>query len=341
MRYLLLAVFVLSGTAINFLISKRINKNAPHVLLSGLRLLIGGSLLLFPAVLFGGELIKIEMTSLWKNIVIGVLLLGIPHAFIFKSLGEKTASEVDVTFIEASIPSLLIVYLYLIDVHFDFYSLNGILIFLFIIILFIGLLIFLVDSKSTVADSKGKIMLLIAALSTAMAILLIPIFFKRIDTNLTGYEVFWVTAARTGLIAVSAGIVNILAHKYVDHASYADGNWKWLHLFELSVIGTCIGWMSFFCLEHVSILSPVLSSSIFLPAMGLLLIPITTLLYGKYVLGKILSKTSSLGAVFILVAWLGIIITTFFGGPNGYPNSPNRVGQSEQLQPLVNVDNTN
>ena len=288
-----LLTFLLSGTAINFLI-KRWVRGARPVLLSGQRLVVGGVTLLLAGALGGASIL--DAGDIGKLLLVGLLVYTIPHPLIFMALKRPGTTEADAAFIESAIPgsAILLFSLPRISQMSPTAALTTVGAEAIIIA---GLVVFLRNPTQTNAATprrkwtSGHVLLLLASLSTAAGIILVDLLFPSHGAPLQ------VAMVRTGWATLLAGFANIVYSRVVERDEVPSPP-HWIHIFGLALVGTVIGWTSLFWLAK---------SSMTATAVGIILIPVATALYRR-AQGISMNRYQTIGATLIVVAASALIL---------------------------------
>ena len=286
-----LLVFVLTGTAINFLIKRWVRSVRP-VRLSGQRLVAGGSILLCAGALGGASIL--DAGDLAKLLLVGLLVYTIPHPLIFMALKRPGTTEADAAFIESAIPGSAIL-LFSLPRLSQMGPKAALLTLGAEAMIFAGLLVFLRPPAATPKARRpwtsGHVLLLLASLSTAAGILLVDLLFPSSGAPLR------VAMVRTGWATLLAGLSNLAYSAAVERDPVPNPP-HWRHILGLALVGTVAGWTSLFWLAKSSMLAT---------AVGIILIPVATALYRR-LQGARMARNQTIGATLIVIAAAVLIL---------------------------------
>lgn len=280
-----LVVFVLSGTAINFLIKRWVTSARP-VRLSGQRLMLGGAILLAAGAIGGASIF--DAGDLGKLLLVGLLVYTLPHPLIFMALKRPGTTEADAAFIESAIPGSVLL-LFSLPRLSQMPPQTALLTLAAEALILAGLYLFLREPASSANHrhrlNAGHVLLLFASLSTAAGILLVDLLFPSSGAP-------WrVAMVRTGWATLLAGMAN-WGYSLVVERSPVPSPPRIAHILGLALVGTVAGWTSLFWLAK---------SSMVATAVGIILIPVATALYRR-MQGARMTPSQSHGAALILVA---------------------------------------
>jgi hypothetical protein len=241
--YIAYPCFVLSGAAVNILLKSQGLKSSLlgwaqvvyAVELNGIRLVVAGLVLVAVALLWRVDL---SARGVWRCGAVGLLMMAVPQGLLFYAL-SRTATANTAAFAEATIPGIVLIYLLAGGWQLErapALCVTGAL---------AGLLVFLYNEPSWRAGGAGDILIVLASSAvTAFGFVLSGILPKPSAPGL-GNKLrnslrnnIYMTCTSGG---ATLGLVAALSVRPVPLTA-------WEPLMELALVGTCLGWISFFLL---------------------------------------------------------------------------------------------
>jgi drug/metabolite transporter (DMT)-like permease len=278
--YIAYPCFVLSGTAVNFLLKAPALHNKLLGLaqvvfaaeLNGLRLILAGLVLLAVALTW-----RVDLglgRYLWRCALVGLLMMAVPQGLLFYAL-SRTATANTAAFAEATIPGIVLIYLCVGRWRLERTPL------LCVAGALTALMVFLYNEPTRGAGGTGDIVLvLFSAAVTAFGLVLSRILPKptapglqnKLKNSLSN-NVYMICSSGVATLAFVAAITGTF--RMMTPASTAAAAARmpaadaWPPLLALALVGACLGWISLFLL---------LTEDMVLACSAIIAIPIVTAL---------------------------------------------------------------
>jgi drug/metabolite transporter (DMT)-like permease len=307
--FLVAALFLLAvvaATALNFLIAKA-RLNLTPIACSGARLLMSAAVLFLVGTLLGVAWNSRSITQLLAYSLVGLLTMALPHALIFTCLrpgkdGRRLANPTLVAIIEASIVGFILVYLVVASPTIAWLQvmLGG--------ISLVGIFFFF-DNTYSGSSRLGFILLLIAAISTSIGIILLDYLGGakgELSDNLRqSVERLFYGTLCSGLATFAfVCIVKLFANEEVKSSVArirALESFIWLLI--LAVFGTGLTWLALFML--VELRHPLLAASVAVA------VPVTTEIVNWMMDWEgIKSRRQLVGAIIVMLALTALMLTS-------------------------------
>ena len=286
--------FVASAAAVYFF-AKRGVATLPPLLLNGYRLTLAGVFLLLVSVFINAPL-AVDLKTVSIYAVVALLAIAIPQALLFVALKRTDVSETMAAFIEGCIPGIVFVFLLASDPY-----ANSVLTSFSVFFSLVGLAIFLGvrPRKGAGGLGTGERMVLRSAVLTAAGLLIAASLLPSAGSSAA--EKLRQSIANTAWTAFLAGVSTLLHYRLRKGAKFIVPDRKTIgYVIGLALIGTCLGWGSFFVLLREDVLTAATSD---------IAVPVAVAGLNWMFFAKKMDRTQILGAAIITLSLTLLIFT--------------------------------